>query len=61
MNVALRTRKFETTYIDGDITKPKFKRVGKYQKNKDGTPKMKGDKKVKAKFTNPSEQFYRFY
>tara|TARA_R110000851_G_C13040368_1_gene562096 strand:- start:86 stop:1309 length:1224 start_codon:yes stop_codon:yes gene_type:complete len=58
MNVALRTRKFETTYIDGDITKPKFKRVGKYQKNKDGTPKMKGDKKVKAKFTNPSEQFY---
>ena len=58
MNVSLRTVKFETTYIDGDITKPKFKRIGKYQKNANGEFKMKDGKKVKTRFVNPSEQYY---
>ena len=58
MNVSLRTVKFETTYIDGDITKPKFKRLGKYQKNANGEFKMKDGKKVKTRFVNLSEQYY---
>ena len=58
MNVSLRTVKFETTYIDGDVTKPKFKRIGKYQKNANGEFKMKDGKKVKTRFVNLSEQYY---
>lgn len=58
MNVQLRTRLFETYYKDADKTKPTFKRVNKYQKNKDGSFKLKDGKKVRTKIKNPSYQYY---
>ena len=58
MNVALRTRKFETTYPNGDRSAPKLTRLGKYVKNSDGSFKMKGGKKVLTKFKMLTTQFY---
>jgi len=58
MNVSLRTRKFETTYPNGDKAAPKLKRLGKYAKNKDGSFKMKGGNKVLTKFAMPTTQYY---
>lgn len=58
MNVALRTRKFETTYPDGENSAPKLTRLGKYVMNSDGSFKMKGGKKILIRFKQLTIQYY---